>query len=275
MPVAVVTGASAGIGLETAKGLAKKNFDLILVSRSSKKLIAIKDELEAKYSIICDVFSYDLSLVKSNIEFHEEVVNKFRKIDVLINNAGAIFMDRTITVEGLEKTFALNHMSYFVLSNLFIESFDSIKVINVSSEAHRGIKLNLDDLQNSIGYFGWHAYKRSKLANIYLTYELARKYTDKDIIVNCLHPGLVNSDFANNNSLRYKIMSSLIKCFGISTREGALTSIYLATDENLENISGLYFDKCKPRKSSSISYNNEIGKFLWEYSNNIMKSNSK
>ena len=275
MPVAVVTGASAGIGLETAKGLAKKNFDLILVSRSSKKLIAIKDELEAKYSIICDVFSYDLSLVKSNIEFHEEVVNKFRKIDVLINNAGAIFMDRTITVEGLEKTFALNHMSYFVLSNLFIESFDSIKVINVSSEAHRGIKLNLDDLQNSIGYFGWHAYKRSKLANIYLTYELARKYTDKDIIVNCLHPGLVNSDFANNNSLRYKIMSSLIKCFGISTREGALTSIYLATYENLENISGLYFDKCKPRKSSSISYNNEIGKFLWEYSHNIMKSNSK
>ena len=275
MPVAVVTGASAGIGLETAKGLAKKNFDLILVSRSSKKLIAIKDELEAKYSIICDVFSYDLSLVKSNIEFHEEVVNKFRKIDVLINNAGAIFMDRTITVEGLEKTFALNHMSYFVLSNLFIESFDSIKVINVSSEAHRGIKLNLDDLQNSIGYFGWHAYKRSKLANIYLTYELAKKYENKDITVNCLHPGLVNSDFANNNSLRYKIMSSLIKCFGISTREGALTSIYLATDENLENISGLYFDKCKPRKSSSISYNNEIGKFLWEYSNNIMKSNSK
>ena len=275
MPVAVVTGASAGIGLETARGLAKKNFDLILVSRSLEKLNAIKRELEAQYSINCDVFSYDLSLVKSNIKLHEEVVNKFRKIDVLINNAGAIFMEKTITVEGLEKTFALNHMSYFVLSNLFIESFNSIKVINVSSEAHRGIKLNLDDLQNSIGYFGWHAYKRSKLANIYLTYELAKKHADKDIIVNCLHPGLVNSDFANNNSLRYKIMSSLIKCFGISTREGALTSIYLATDENLENISGLYFDKCKPRKSSSISYNDEIGQFLWEYSNNIMKSNSK
>ena len=274
MPVAVVTGASAGIGLETARGLAKKNFDLILVSRSLEKLNAIKGELEAQYSINCDVFSYDLSLIKSNIKFHEEVVNQFRKIDVLINNAGAIFMEKTITNEGLEKTFALNHMSYFVLSNLFIESFNSIKVINVSSEAHRGIKLNLDDLQNSIGYFGWHAYKRSKLANIYLTYELAKKYADKDIIVNCLHPGLVNSDFANNNSLRYKIMSSLIKCFGISTREGALTSIYLATDENLENISGLYFDKCKPRKSSSISYNDEIGKFLWEYSNNIMKSNS-
>ena len=194
---------------------------------------------------------------------------------MLINNAGAIFMNRTITDEGLEKTFALNHMSYFVLSNLFIKSFNSIKVINVSSEAHRGIKLNLDDLQNNDGYFGWHAYKRSKLANIYLTYVLAEKYKNKNITVNCLHPGLVNSDFANNNSLRYKIMSSLIKCFGISTQEGALTSIYLASEESLENISGLYFDKCRPRKSSSISYNNEVGKFLWEYSNNIMKSNSK
>ena len=102
MPVALVTGASAGIGLETAKGLAKKNFDLILVSRSSKKLNVIKDDLETQYSINCDVFSYDLSLVKSNIKLHEEVVNKFRKIDVLINNAGAIFMNKIITVEGLE-----------------------------------------------------------------------------------------------------------------------------------------------------------------------------
>ena len=274
MPIAVITGASAGIGLETAKGLAKKNFDLILVSRSLKKLNFIKRDLESQYSINCDVFSYDLSLIKSNINFYEEVINKFDKIDVLINNAGAIFMDKTFTDEGLEKTFALNHMSYFVLSNLFIEFFNSIKVINVSSEAHRGIKLNLDDLQNSINYFGWHAYKRSKLANIYLTYELAKKYKDKGITVNCLHPGLVNSDFANNNSLRYKIMSSLIKCFGITTPEGALTSIYLASDKNVEKISGLYFDKCKPRKSSSISYNNEVGKFLWQYSKDIMESYS-
>ena len=101
MPVALVTGASAGIGLETARGLAKKNFDLILVSRNSKKLKAIKNDLETQYSISCDVFSYDLSLIKSNIYFHQEVVDKFRKVDVLINNAGAIFMDKTITDEGL------------------------------------------------------------------------------------------------------------------------------------------------------------------------------
>ena len=275
MPVAIITGASAGIGLETAKGLAQKNFDLILVSRNLKKLNSIKDDLETQYSINCEIFSYDLSLIKSNIKFHNEVVNKFHRIDVLINNVGAIFMDKTFTAEGLEKTFALNHMSYFVLSNLFIESFNSIRVINVSSEAHRGIKLNLDDLQNNNSYFGWHAYKRSKLANIYLTYELVKKYKDKDITANCLHPGLVNSEFANNNSLRYKIMSSLIKCFGISTHEGALTSIYLASEKNLKNITGLYFDKCRPIKSSIISYNDEVGEILWEYSNDMMKSHNQ
>ena len=270
MTVAVVTGASAGIGLETAKGLAEKNFDLILVSRSSKKLKSLKNYLETLYQIKCDVFSYDLSLIKSNIQFHQEIVNKYKKVDVLINNVGAIFMDKISTEEGLEKTFALNHMSYFVLSNLFIESFNSIKVINVSSEAHRGITLKLDDLQSSVGYYGWHAYKRSKLANIYLSYELDKRYAGKGATINCLHPGLVNSDFANNNSLPFKIISSLIKYFGISTREGALTSVYLASETDLVDVSGLYFDKCRPRKSSSISYNQKVSKSLWAYSTKIM-----
>ena len=272
MAVAVVTGASTGIGLETAKGLAENNFDLILVSRSPQKLISIKNDLESQYRIKCDVFSYDLSLIESNIKFHEEVVKKFQQVDVLINNVGAIFMDKVITEEGLETTFALNHMSYFVLSNLFIESSNKIRVINVSSEAHRGVSLKLDDLQNNEGYNGWRAYQRSKLANIYLTYELAKKYSGTDSTINCLHPGLVNSDFANNNSLHYKIISSLIKYFGISTREGAMTSIYLASEESLVNESGLYFDKCRPRKSSTISYNDEVGKYLWAYSIEIMNS---
>ncbi len=270
--LAIVTGASMGIGLETAKGLAEKGFDLILVSRNVGKLNDIRDSIESRYQINCDVFSFDLSLIRSNIDFHRLVVNKYQKIDVLVNNVGAIFMKKTITDEGLEKTFALNHMSYFVLSNLFAESSESLKIINVSSEAHRGITLRINDFQNIQGYNGWHAYKRSKLANIYLTYELNRKYIDKGICINCLHPGLVSTDFANNNSLPFKIISSFIKYFGISSKEGALTSIYLASEADLFNISGLYFDKCRPRKSSSISYNQEVSKSLWAYSTEIMHS---
>ena len=271
MPTAVITGASSGIGLETAKGLAKKHFDLILVSRNSMKLKRIKESIESCYKVKCDVFSFDLSLIRSNIQFYELITDKYQNVEVLINNVGAIFMKRTITDEGLEKTFALNHMSYFVLSNLFLETFKSLKVINVSSEAHRGISLRLDDLQYK-RYYGWHAYKRSKLANIYFTYELNKRLINKDSTVNCLHPGLVNSDFANNNSLPFKIMSSFIKYFGISTKEGALTSIYLASEDSLESASGLYFDKCRPRKSSSISYSDDVGNSLWEYSTDVMNS---
>ena len=123
MTTAIITGASVGIGLETAKGLARKGFDLILVSRNIEKLKLIKSNLENNFNISCNVLSYDLSLIKSNIEFYNQIIKSHQNIDVLINNVGAIFMDRTVTSEGIEKTFALNHMSYFTLSKLFIESF--------------------------------------------------------------------------------------------------------------------------------------------------------
>jgi len=179
-------------------------------------------------------------------------------------------MERTQTSEGLEKTFALNHMSYFVLSNLFLKHYKKLRIVNVSSEAHRGIKLNKNDFENKYNYFGWHAYKRSKLSNIYLTYELNKRSVADEITINCLHPGLVNSDFANNNSFPFKIASNIIKLFGISTVQGALTSIYLASDEAIGDVSGLYFDKCRPRKSSHASYDEQMSQDLWSYSENIL-----
>jgi len=189
MTVAVITGASVGIGLETAIGLAKKGYDLILVSRNLDKLTRVKNSIEIEYNIKCNIFSFDLSLVEENIKFFKLVSKEYNTVDILINNVGAIYMNRAVTEEGLEKTFALNHMSYFVLSKLFSKHLKPQRIINVSSEAHRGVSLSRNDFQNNKMYNGWHAYKKSKLANIYITYELNRRLGDERICVNRLHAG--------------------------------------------------------------------------------------
>ena len=179
-------------------------------------------------------------------------------------------MNRQITNEGLEKTFALNHMSYFTLSTLLIKKYSHIKIINVSSEAHRYISLKSDDFQNAKQYYGWHAYKRSKLANIYLTYKLDEIFKNTKATFNCLHPGLVNTQFADNNSMMYKFAASIIKYFGITPAEGAITSIYLASNNDINMATGLYFEKCKARKSSKESYDNKMSQQLWEYSEQLL-----
>jgi NAD(P)-dependent dehydrogenase (short-subunit alcohol dehydrogenase family) len=179
-------------------------------------------------------------------------------------------MKREETIEGLEKTFSLNHMSYFVLSKLFSQQESPLRIINVSSEAHRNISLGFNDLQNKQNYNGWYSYKRSKLANIYLTYELHKRLLKTKSTVNCLHPGVVNTNFANDNALPFKIVASLIKYFGVSPKEGSETILYLVNNNDIRNASGLYFKKCKPVESSQITYNQESSKELWDYSEEIL-----
>jgi short-subunit dehydrogenase len=270
MPTTIITGATSGIGLETAKGLAKENHKLILVSRNLNKLESVKRLLESKNNTDCDIYKYDLSLIKNNINFYEQILNRYSVIDYLINNVGAIFMKREETTEGLEKTFGLNHMSYFVLSKLFSQQDSPLKIINVSSEAHRNISLSFNDLQNKKNYNGWYSYKRSKLANIYLTYELHKRLLKSESTVNCLHPGVVNTNFANDNALPFQIIASLIKYFGISSKEGSETILYLVNNKEIENASGLYFKKCIPVESSRISHNQEHSVKLWDYSEEIL-----
>ena len=270
MPTTIITGATSGIGFETAKALAKEKHKLILVSRNLSKLESTKKLLDSENNIDCDIYEYDLSLIRDNINFYEQITKRYSHIDFLINNVGAIFMKREETIEGLEKTFSLNHMSYFVLSKLFSQQESLLSIINVSSEAHRNIRLDFDDLENKKNYNGWYSYKKSKLANIYLTYELHKRLLKSKVTVNCLHPGVVNTNFANNNALPYKIIASLIKYFGITPREGAETVLHLINNNDIKKASGLYFKKCMPIKSSQVSHDKELSEKLWDYSEQIL-----
>ena len=272
MPTTIITGSTSGIGLEVAKELARKNHELILVSRDIVKLKHTRSILNKEKKINCEIYQHDLSLIEENISFYKKISRKHRNIDYLINNVGAIFMEREVTAEGLEKTFSLNHMSYFVLSKMFSQQDKPLKIINVSSEAHRNISLNFDDLQNEKNYNGWYSYKKSKLANIYLTYEMHKYLKKKGSTVNCLHPGVVNTNFANNNALPFKIIASMIKYFGITPQEGASTILYLVSNDEIQNVSGLYFKNCIPEESSSVSHNEEYSQLLWDYSEKILSN---
>ena len=185
-------------------------------------------------------------------------------------------MSHQLNSEGIEMTLALNHLSYFTLTNMLldnIENIDNMRIINVSSNAHRRTSIDTGNLEMQDSYNGWLAYKKSKLANIYFTYYLSNILKDSTITVNCLHPGLVNSNFANNSQqFYYKIIASLVKLFGISNLKGAQTSIYLASDDLTSNITGKYFYKCRPIKSSAISVDQGIAKKLWEASESLINN---
>ena len=269
----LITGATSGIGLETTKSLAERGYDLILVSRSEDKLKTLCKDLQNNFSISTSSYTCDLSSLGQTIEISNQIKTNHKEIDCLINNAGGIFMDFEITKEGYERTFALNHMSYFIVTNILIENVKS-RVINVASEAHRGARIN-DDFRYPKKFNGWMQYKNSKLANIYFTYHLNSilDKTNSHLTVNCLHPGVVNTNIANNNSsMIYKTISSFIKFFAISSRQGAFTSTYLATSPEVDSFSGGYFIKSRPVKSSNISYDKDAAERLWTLSTEIWKS---
>jgi NAD(P)-dependent dehydrogenase (short-subunit alcohol dehydrogenase family) len=269
--IVVVTGGTDGIGRETGRELASRGAHVTLIGRNAGTGDTVIRTLRAQTgNEQIHFIQADLSSRRGVLHAAEGLKERFRHIDVLINNAGAMFQTRQLSVDGIEMTLALNHLAYFLLTSevlALLAAADQGRVVNVASAAHQGARLDLDDLQLEKGYSGWGAYGRSKLANICFTYELARRLEGSRVTANCLHPGFVASAFGNNNSGFFRLLLGVAKrVAAISERDGARTSVHLATDPDLKLVSGQYFDACKPIRSSEVSYDKAIAAALWDRS---------
>ncbi len=267
--VCIVTGATSGIGEETALELARLHATVVLVGRSAEKCSKVLNEIKGRTgNQSVDFLVADLSSQKDIRRIVEEFRKRYQRLDVLVNNAGAVFLSRLQSVDGIEMTFALNHLSYFLLTNLMLDMLIAsapARIINVTSAILKQAKLNFDDLENRKGYNGIQAYGQSKLANLFFTYELAHRLEGRGVTVNALHPGFISSNLGKNNAGFLKPLLSLFHFGGISPEEGARSIIYLASSSELAEKNGGYFDKDR-LAPSLFSYDQATARLLWEVS---------
>jgi NAD(P)-dependent dehydrogenase (short-subunit alcohol dehydrogenase family) len=277
--ICLVTGASRGIGFYTARGLASKGAFVVLVSHHRERGENARQKINTftgKNS--ADFMLVDLSSQAEIREFTEAFKAKYDRLDVLVNNAGGFFLRRKETVDGIEMTFALNHLNYFMTTLLLMDplfSAGSARIVNVSSGSHRGEKMRFNDLQFEKGYNAMAAYGQSKLANLLFTYELSRRLESTDMTVNALHPGFVNSHFAKQNGpLVHAVMNVVHFLFAKSSEEGAETPIFLASSPRVEGATGQYFIDKEAVRSSMVSYDQETQERLWKISKDLCDLNA-
>ena len=280
--ICLVTGGTSGIGAATSIALAQEGAAIIIVGRNKGKCEKIVDKIKTVTgNSSVDYMVADLSSFKDIHELSEELKTRIPHLDVLINNVGAKFVKRQVTVDGYEMTFSLNYLGHFLLTHLLLdllEESESARIITVASGAHGGCSnINFDDLQSQTEYNGKHAYAQSKLANILFTYELSRRLAGKEISVNALHPGGVATNFCKNNgvvSWLKHVTAHLLAGNLVGPVEGAKTIIYLATSPDVEGISGKYFYNMEPVSSSKASYDEESARRLWDVSVGMTKKES-
>ena len=272
--ICLVTGATSGIGAATALSLAQMGATVIVVGRNLQKCADCVEAIRSSSdNASVEHMLADLSVQNQIHALADRFKGKYRRLDVLINNAGGRFLSRILTANGYEMTFALNHLGYFILTNLLLKELLSGtrgRIINVASESHRSCGgINFNDLQGEQSFHGKEAYAQSKLANLLFTYELARQLDGTGLTVNALEPGNVWTNFSRNNgwlSWARHIVGSLRSGSLVGPKEGARTSIYLAASPDVEGISGKYFSQEKMIASSEPSYDEAAARRLWEIS---------
>jgi NAD(P)-dependent dehydrogenase (short-subunit alcohol dehydrogenase family) len=269
----LVTGGTAGIGYVTARELARMGAVVSIVGRDRERgEAALRRIREAAADAHVAYLPADLSDQADVRRLAEAILALHPRLDVLVNNAGGLFGRRRLSADGIEMNFALNHLSYFLLTHLLLPALTlaaPARIVNVASAAHKGVSLDFDDLQGEERYDRWLAYKRSKLANILFTYELARRLEGRGITANCLHPGFVATDIGARHGFVPGILWSIGKLYAINPEDGARTSVYLTSSPEVEGITGQYFTQRKAKRSSEASYDREAAIRLWDVSANL------
>jgi NAD(P)-dependent dehydrogenase (short-subunit alcohol dehydrogenase family) len=270
--VCLITGGSRGIGQAAAVELAAMGATIVIVARDAARGAATVAQIKGKTGHTAGLLLADLSSLAGVRRLAQEYRAGYDRLDVLVNNAGAVFAQRAVTVDGFERTFALNHLAYFLLTNLLIDLLRATapaRIVNVSSTAHQGAVLDFDDLQSERKYSGFRVYGRSKLANILFTHELARRLEGTGVTANCLHPGVVSTGFNKNNGLLMRLGMTIARPFLISPEKGAQTIVYLASSPEVEGANGEYFVNCTAVRSSPASYDDQAARRLWEVSTRL------
>jgi NAD(P)-dependent dehydrogenase (short-subunit alcohol dehydrogenase family) len=275
----VATGATSGIGEVAVLALAGLGARIVFIARDEARAQATMRKLEAKAPGLGHrMLLADLSSMAETRKVGEAIAANEPRIDVLINNAGALFSHRQVTPEGLELTFALNHMAYFVLTEALCDRLIAsapARIVSTSSSAHQGASLDFSDLQSANGYGGYKAYGRSKLANILFTRELARRLAGTGVTANCLHPGAVATRFGASSGGWVGRLLPVLRLFFISPEQGADTIIYLASSPEVASTSGGYFVKRKMTEPTAASQDDAAAKRLWEASETLAVGESQ